>query len=84
MRRRPPIGQAGNYQAPVDTTGMDPTMKASLGLGRQGRERRPVGGVMPPAAKPPKKSEWQVMEERIQKRRGEVRGARILKRQTGS
>lgn len=27
-----PSAKAGNYRAPVDTTGMDPEMKATLGI----------------------------------------------------
>ena len=46
------IGQAGNYAAPVDTVGMDPEMKATLGLGKEGREKRPRP-TAPPA--PPKR-----------------------------
>ena len=30
-----PTGKAGNYRAPVDTTGMDPEMMKTLGIKRQ-------------------------------------------------
>lgn len=30
-RRNIAVGRAGNYSAPVDTSGMDPEMKATLG-----------------------------------------------------
>lgn len=33
-----PSGKAGNYRAPVDTAGMDPEMKRTLGVGR-GKKR---------------------------------------------
>ena len=29
-KRKNPIAQAGNYSAEIDTTGMDPEMKATL------------------------------------------------------
>ena len=32
MARKMPTARAGNYVAPVDTVGMDPAMKATLGL----------------------------------------------------
>jgi len=37
-KRKNPIAQAGNYSAEIDTTGMDPEMKATLGTAR----RRPL------------------------------------------
>lgn len=30
VKKRPVVGKAGNYAAPVDTTGMDPAMKTTL------------------------------------------------------
>lgn len=36
--RKNPVAQAGNYQAEVDTTDMDPEMKETLGTKR----KRPV------------------------------------------
>jgi len=33
-----PSAKAGNYRAPVDTAGMDPEMKRTLGIGR-GKKR---------------------------------------------
>jgi hypothetical protein len=33
-RSNPAMGQAGNYAAPVDTAGMDPEMKKSLGVNK--------------------------------------------------
>jgi uncharacterized protein YqfA (UPF0365 family) len=31
--RRNPVGRAGNYAQEIDTTGIDPEMKETLGLG---------------------------------------------------
>jgi len=30
-----PIGKVGNYAAPVDTAGMDPEMKRTMGFGKK-------------------------------------------------
>ena len=35
MARKMPTARAGNYAAPVDTSGMDPEMKETLGVGRK-------------------------------------------------
>lgn len=35
MARKMPTASAGNYRAPVDTAGMDPEMKETLGLGKK-------------------------------------------------
>ena len=32
-KRKYPTARAGNYAAPIDTAGMDPAMKATLGVG---------------------------------------------------
>ena len=34
-----PSAKAGNYRAPVDTAGMDPEMKKTLGIGQKGKKR---------------------------------------------
>lgn len=34
------VGRVGNYAAPVDTAGMDPEMKRTLGIAGGGRARR--------------------------------------------
>lgn len=38
--RRKPVGQAGNYAAPVDTVGMDESMKQVLGVAKNQRRRK--------------------------------------------
>jgi len=39
FKPRPPSGKAGNYRAPVDTTGMDPEMQKTLGIIPKKRRR---------------------------------------------
>lgn len=34
-----PIGKVGNYAAPVDTAGMDPEMKKTMGFGAKKRRK---------------------------------------------
>ena len=32
IKRKQPVARAGNYTAPIDTTGMDEDMKVTLGI----------------------------------------------------
>jgi len=41
MERDSMAGRAGNYVAPVDTAGMDPTMKRTLNPNKQKAKRKP-------------------------------------------
>lgn len=42
MARKSPVARAGNYAAPVDTSGMDPSMKESLGFGPGSPASNPI------------------------------------------
>ncbi len=45
MARKAPTARAGNYRAPVDTTGMDPEMKATLGVAKPKPAAKPGLGA---------------------------------------
>lgn len=45
-RRNIAIGRAGNYSAPVDTAGMDPEMKDTLGSPKPKRMNKVEGAFM--------------------------------------
>lgn len=54
-KRKVAIGRAGNYAAPVDTAGMDPEMRRTLGIGVK-RPAKPMGMLERLRAKAGKKA----------------------------